>query len=352
MLKIIDLDYSSIFNACSNGMSFTEFDCGRIVDVNDAWIETFGISRETASGKTALEMGLWASQVVRDQCIAELNQNGNIVDFEAFLIAKGRETPFLLQAKSVQINAKHFALWEFKDITESKRIEEMKNQFISTVSHELRTPLTSVAGVISLLDSDVICALPENAKQMIGVAHRNCVQLTNLINNLLDFEKFKSGMVNLNLESCPLQPLIAKAIDEVKLIGEKYNVAFIVTNTTHEHVLVNESRFVEVMGNLLSNAAKFSKPFSQVNVAVKTLSPQLVRIEITDHGVGISESFKEKIFQKFEREDSSDVRKKGGSGLGLAISKALVEYMNGKIGFESQLGQGSTFYLEFPIAKS
>jgi len=121
----IALDYSYIFNATHNGMSFTEYETGKIIDVNEAWINTTGIAREIAIGKTAIEMGLWANPAEREVCVAQLKNDGSIVDFEINLIIAGIETPFLVQAKSVHIGEKHCALWEFQDITERKRLERV-----------------------------------------------------------------------------------------------------------------------------------------------------------------------------------------------------------------------------------
>ncbi len=123
MSEEIDLDYSYIFNATSNGMSFTEYESGKIVDVNECWIKTTGIARKSAIGKTAFEMGLWASKADREACVAELDKSGRVVDFETRLIIKETETPYLIRSQSVRIAGKHFALWEFQDITERKRME-------------------------------------------------------------------------------------------------------------------------------------------------------------------------------------------------------------------------------------
>src|SRR5258706_6384960 len=111
------LDYRVIFNATSNGMAFTEFDSGRIIDVNDIWIQATGINREKAIGWTAFELGLWASQAEREACIAELNQRGQIVDFEVRLIMKSIELPHLISGQIVKISHQQYVLWEFHDVS-------------------------------------------------------------------------------------------------------------------------------------------------------------------------------------------------------------------------------------------
>jgi len=149
MSKIIDLDYSYIFNAASNGMSFTDFDSGRIIDVNKAWIDITGIARETAIGKTAYELGLWASQVEREQCVTRLHQIGNVVDVEIRLITRGIENLFLVQAKSVHIENQHYALWEFKNITEGKRMEDA----LSERESRLNTLIQTIPDLVWMKDS-------------------------------------------------------------------------------------------------------------------------------------------------------------------------------------------------------
>jgi len=136
MPEKIDLDYTYIFNAVSNGMSISDFDYGRIIDVNDAWINATGITREAAAGKAAFELGLWANQSEREKCLSQLHQNGIVVDFEAHLLTRGVEKLYLLQAKSVYIQDQHCVLWELQDITARKRMEQellSANKLLNTI---------------------------------------------------------------------------------------------------------------------------------------------------------------------------------------------------------------------------
>jgi signal transduction histidine kinase len=114
---------------------------------------------------------------------------------------------------------------------------------------------------------------------------------------------------------------------------------------------VDAQRLQQVMANFLSNAAKFSPPDRSVDIHLD-IHDERVRISVIDHGPGISDEFRARIFQKFSQADASSSRQRGGTGLGLAISKELVERMQGEIGFHSELGQGATFFMSFPIAQS
>ena len=238
-----------------------------------------------------------------------------------------------------------------RDITERKRIDKMKSEFVSTVSHELRTPLTSISGALGLLVGGVLGEMPEQAKKMIGIAHKNSLLLTHLINDLLDMEKLVAGKMIFDFQLQPLMPLIEQTLESIHSYGEQYKVNFKLVAREDVQVRVDAGRLVQVLNNFLSNAAKFSPADGQVDIAVRKISTG-VRVEVTDRGSGISSEFRNRIFQKFSQADSSDTRQKGGTGLGLAISKELMECMGGVIGFESEEGKGSCFYFELPVLTS
>jgi len=236
-----------------------------------------------------------------------------------------------------------------RDITERKRMEQMKAEFVSTVSHELRTPLTSISGALGLLIGGALGELPEQAQQMLNIAHKNSLRLSHLINDLLDMEKLAAGKMSLDLQVQPLMPLLEQALESIHAYGEQYQVRFkLVERADDVQVRVDAARLQQVLVNFLSNAAKFSPQGGQVEIAVHQ-NKAGVRIEVVDHGAGISDEFRSRIFQKFSQADSSDTRQKGGTGLGLAISKELVECMYGKVGFDSVAGQGACFYCELPV---
>jgi len=239
-----------------------------------------------------------------------------------------------------------------RDITERKKIDRLKNEFVSTVSHELRTPLTSIRGSLGLVAGGVTGELPVQAKSLIDIAYKNSERLVRLINDILDIEKIESGKMVLELKQQDLMSLIEQSIDSTRAYGETYKVEYKISEAMPGvQVNVDHDRLMQVMANLLSNAAKFSPAGSQVEIAVR---PGLigVRVMVSDKGTGIPEAFRSHIFQKFSQADSSDTRQKGGTGLGLSISKAIIEKMDGVIGFdtgkETESGTGSVFYFELP----
>jgi len=236
----------------------------------------------------------------------------------------------------------------FVDISERQRINQMKREFVSTVSHELRTPLTSISGALGLLAGGALGEMQGQAKQIIEMAHKNSLRLNLLINDLLDMEKLLAGKMSFEFQVQPLMELVEQALESIHAYGEKYGVHFKCIAREEVQVNVDSNRLIQVLNNFLSNAAKFSAQGGQVEITVKRVNAA-VRVEIIDHGAGIPEAFRGRIFQKFSQADSSDIRQKGGTGLGLAISKELIERMDGVIGFDSQEKHGSVFYFELPL---
>jgi len=236
-----------------------------------------------------------------------------------------------------------------RDITAQLEAERMKKEFTSTLSHELRTPLTSIIGSLQLINAGVLGDINKDVGELTEVAERNGQRLLDLINDILDSEKIESGKLTLVTEVFRLGDLVREALVLNKAFAERFKVRFELRNEAPgSEVVADRKRLLQIMTNLLSNAAKFSPEGGSVDIALEQRGPSL-RVGVLDRGPGIPDSFRSRIFGRFAQADSTASRQKSGTGLGLAISKRLVEMMQGRIGFEPRDGGGTTFWFELPV---
>ena len=235
-----------------------------------------------------------------------------------------------------------------RDVTAQLEAERMKKEFTSTLSHELRTPLTSIIGSLQLINSGVMGDVDKDVGELTGVAERNAQRLLDLINDILDIEKIESGKLTLVPEIIKVPELVRESIVLNKAFGERFKVRFACDGDAPERkVHADRKRLLQVMTNLLSNAAKFSPEGGVVDITTTDVGAN-VRIAVQDRGSGIPEAFRSRIFGRFTQADSTATRQKGGTGLGLAICKRLIELMEGRIGFDDRPGGGTTFWFELP----
>ena len=230
------------------------------------------------------------------------------------------------------------------DVTEVKKLESMRSDFVANVSHELRTPLTSIRGFIETLLSGAIND-PERAKSFLKMMEEDSDRLARLIRDLLELSKIESKEISLKSEKLDLVQEIKKILPlfEIQLRDKKITVE----NKIEGFVFTDSDRLKQIFINLIENAIKFNKPGGKIILTSKSISDK-VEISIQDTGIGISSEMLPRIFERFFRVDKARSREIGGTGLGLSIVKHLVELHHGKVWCESFPGKGSTFHFTLP----
>ncbi|HEX4196461.1 MAG TPA: CHASE3 domain-containing protein [Caulobacteraceae bacterium] len=260
----------------------------------------------------------------------------------------GEEAPVNVTVRAMHMTDGLYIGVYARDISDRKRVERLKDEFVSTVSHELRTPLTSIAGSLGLLAGGM-GDLPPGPTRLIGIAHANCQRLIRLINDMLDVEKIESGKMKFDMAAVTLAEAARRSIDSVRGYADQLGVEIRFQASDDDLcVRADIDRLVQVGANLISNALKFSKAGDRVEISMLRRG-RVARLSVTDHGPGIPDEFRARIFTKFAQADSSDTRQKGGTGLGLVIAKEIVDRHGGRLWFESEPGQGAQFHVDLPL---
>lgn len=352
-IQLNEQKLSTLYSQAPIAITLNNYSDGKFIECNPEFCRLLGYSHSDILHLD--NRAITPAEYMQEdfQQLESLHISGRYGPYEKhFIHNDGRLIPVLLNGVLIESPNGERQIWSFiQDITERKRIEQMKNEFVSAVSHELRTPLTSISGSLGMVVGGMLGTLPSNIHSMLTIAHKNSMRLTLLINDLLDMEKLLAGKMQFELRAQLLLPILQQSVEGNTAYADTFGIRLqLLADAAVEKVQVDidAQRLQQVMANFISNAVKFSPPNGQVEVVV-SLQDNRVKIAVVDHGPGVSDEFRARIFQKFSQADSSDSRQRGGTGLGLAISKAFVERMQGSIGFDSELGKGATFYAIFPL---
>lgn len=236
---------------------------------------------------------------------------------------------------------------------QNRRVEAAlaaKTAFLSTMSHELRTPLTSISASLDLALSEKLGAVAAGPKKVLEIAQRNSKTLRRLIDDILDLQKASAGKLELNLVETDVVALTKEAISVHQPYAEQFGSLITCSAMPDEIVArVDPQRIEQVLSNLLSNAAKFSPPDSEIGLHIRLQNAD-VRIEICDQGIGLDEALKDKVFAPFTQLDGGDDRKVNGTGLGLSISKEFVTAHGGSIDYQRRPTGGTMFIVTLPVS--
>lgn len=333
-----------------------EFDVqGRILTVNPVAETLFGYAANELIGRTGVET-LFTTAIkenVRERWRDLIRGHAPMIGLRA--VSTRRDGAEIICEWSLipLVNTENrviSVIVQGRDVTQQLEAERIKQEFTSTLSHELRTPLTSIIGSLQLINSGVMGDIEKDTLELTTIAERNAQRLLDLINDILDVEKIESGKLTLVLKSMDIGELVTESLTLNRAFADRFKVRLTAAGEMQSvSVNADRKRLMQVMTNLLSNAAKFSTEGTAVEVTIEIIAGTMVRVGVHDTGPGIPESFHNRIFGRFAQADMSHTREKGGTGLGLSICKRLVEMMDGRIGFSDRpSGGGTTFWFELP----
>ena len=307
----------------------------------------FGWSTRPKNGQTVRDMAAERGcEDVLDACLRMMDIGDTYMTFNATISGTNFEGSIKWLNKGT-VDGRLLIM--LHDITERLEQEQLQADFISMVSHELRSPLTSIKGSMGLLLSKAAGQLPPKAEGLLEIAHRNADRLVLIINDILDMEKISSGRLDFELETADLSELVAESLRANATAHQRFGLQIKCHGVdTPTYIETDANRIIQVLTNLMSNAAKFSKPGGTVEISVEK-TPENVCVSVRDEGMGIAPEDQHKIFQRFADMANSDRATKGGTGLGLSICKAIVEGLGGTIDFVSKEGRGTTFTFTLPV---
>jgi two-component system phosphate regulon sensor histidine kinase PhoR len=315
---------------------------GKVLLANRALRELFRVWGEV-EGRLPLEVVRNADV---DALVAECRDGPGTITRELEL---GTSPSRTIEAHAVPLEGGRGVVAVFHDMTELRRLEAMRRDFVANASHELKTPVTAIRGFAEVLATQEISET--DRRNQLDIVRRNAERLTALIDDLLELSRIESGHMELRPADLDLQQLAVQVLEDLAPMFSERQIAVRLEDSVAPLARADPDAVEQILRNLLDNAAKYTDPGGEVVVRVRGWDAS-IRVEVSDTGIGIAPADLTRIFERFYRVDASRSRALGGTGLGLAIVKHLVQALGGEVHVRSELGTGTTFTVSFPRAKS
>ena len=327
---------------------------GRVLQINPALEGMFDVTRMEARGHPCSDV--FRHPQLDTLVSAVLTKRTNQED-EILLHPSGRRLHIEASVTESYGENDACAILVFHDMTELRRLEMVRKDFVANVSHELRTPLTSIKGYIEAL-LDGAKDDPKTSTQFLNIILKQSDRLNLILEDLLQLSKIESGQVQFKREPLHIQGVIERTLAVIKPLADKKRhrlVSFVENNLPS--VLGDEDRLIQILSNLLDNAVKYTPENGTITVAAHPVSDDAeqpaivtaVELSVTDTGMGIPEMERPRVFERFYRVDKARSRELGGTGLGLAIVKHIVEGLGGRVWAEANAPTGSRFVVRLPV---
>jgi len=292
-----------------------------------------------ASARVMLASVVKEEPLSMDEVLHMLDEASQVIAYSRQLEQKSRE----LEEASAELRQANLRLQE---------LDRMKDDFISTVTHELRTPLTSIRAFSEILHENPELDLPRR-REFIAIIVKESERLTRMINQVLDLAKLESGTADWQTEALNLREVIEDAVSTTSQLLRENRIALALDLPEFvPSVRADRDRLMQVMLNLISNAAKFcDRRDGRIEIALSVL-PDALRVDVRDNGIGIDPAHHETIFGKFRQVGDTLTEKPQGTGLGLPISRQIIQHLGGRLWVDSELGRGATFSFMLPLARN
>jgi PAS domain S-box-containing protein len=319
---------------------------GIIIWANQAELDALGFNSAEYIGQPIT--AFHADEEVIHDILARLTANETLHNYPARLKTKDGSIRHVLISSNVLWRDGKFVHTRCftKDITELKKEEQLKNDFVAMVSHELKTPLTTITSFVQILKKRALKQEDDFVIKVLTRTESQAIKMANMINDFLNHARYQEGKFLIKQESFGLGGLIREVADDAKLISK--NHVIIAENLADILVFADRDKIGQVLSNLIGNAIKYSPEPGNIIIRCEAGSDQ-VRISVTDQGIGISEADQERLFERFFRAADDQASAVKGFGIGLYLVAEILRFHHSEIKVSSTLGQGSTFYFNLDL---